>query len=1035
MLSLLYVVFVASGAAGLIYESIWTRYLGLFVGHSAYAQVLVLVIFLGGMSVGALIASRNSERIRRPLLWYAVVELCIGLLGLFFHDAFVVATHWAYDSMFPALGPGLVHSVAKWALAALLILPQSVLLGGTFPLMTAGAIRLKPVDTGRTVALLYFANSLGASAGVLLAGFVLIDISGLPGTLAAAAILNLLVAGAAMFAEVRINAPTIKAALGGTPADARPEPTTPVRSRAAADEDAPIIGVTRYETLRALLLIVAFGTAVSSFVYEIGWIRMLSLVLGSATHSFELMLSAFILGLSWGAYVIRRRAESERSLLTLGWVQVAMGALAVATLPLYVDSFQWMADFMAAFSRAPAGYRAFSISRYAICLAVMVPATFCAGMTLPLITRLLMRGPEGERAIGLVYGVNTLGSIFGVIVASLVLVPLLGLKWMLIAGAALDVGIGVLLLTEEFGATGGWRTNPRRWWPAMATVGFLFLLGATADFDRGVLTSGVFRYGSARRPRVADMVFYSDGRTATVSVRRISGSHGLSLATNGKPDASLGPEWFKPPAVQGPFTHDASTQTLLPLILLAHNPTAAHGAVIGMGSGMSSHTLLLDDSLKSLVTIEIEPEMIRAARSFYPANHLVFDDPRGRSTFAFDDARSFFSARGQRYDLVLSEPSTPWVAGVSGLFTTEFYAHVRRYLAPHGVFGQWLHLTEINDGLVLGVVKAISENFRSYTIYAVGNRDMMIIASMDSVNRAPDWGVFQYPHIAEALKRIYPLTPPLLNALHVADDRTFAPLIAEEVPNSDFYPVLDLGAEKARYTNESANGFVGVVSDRFAIAPILEHRKAGITGETYTPLALVPRLEAMELAARWRDSFWIGAQPMDLASAQRTVLTNQLLHSNTPPIDWHVWAAAVRDADEVRSGGAAGIADTALFVDARRYMNAQDAPAEARATIDFLHGMAVWDFAEASRAADVLIPPGKLGDLWLPADELREGAVLAKLALHDGQGAKQAMFDLANHTTRDRNDVRVQLLDAWVKFATTPRTALRAGRDSNPGDP
>src|SRR5438045_6032491 len=114
MVILLYAVFILSGAAGLIYESIWTRYLGLFVGHSAYAQVLVLVIFLGGMSVGSLAVSRYGERVRRPLLWYAVVELGIGLFGLFFHDLFVASTHWAYASLFPAIGPGAFHSVAKW---------------------------------------------------------------------------------------------------------------------------------------------------------------------------------------------------------------------------------------------------------------------------------------------------------------------------------------------------------------------------------------------------------------------------------------------------------------------------------------------------------------------------------------------------------------------------------------------------------------------------------------------------------------------------------------------------------------------------------------------------------------------------------------------------------------------------------------------------------------------------------------------------------------------------------------------------------
>jgi spermidine synthase len=1005
MLLFLCVVFVLSGAAGLVYESIWTRYLGLFVGHSAYAQVLVLIIFLGGMSAGAMFVGRRSERVRQPLLWYALVELAVGVIGLLFHDVFLWATHAAYDTLFPALGPGSLHTVAKWLIAALLILPQSVLLGATFPLMTTGALRRAPKRAGRTISLLYFANSLGAAGGVLLAGFVLIEVAGLPGTLAAAAMINLVVAGAVLLAARR--------------------------DKGAADEEATTdtkelrvsgANVMQSNGVITLLLAVSFGTAVSSFIYEIGWIRMLSLVLGSATHSFELMLSAFILGLSCGAFAIRTRSDAgAASLRTLGFVQLWMGALAVATLPLYVDSFLWMADFMAAFTRSPAGYRAFSMSRYLICLVVMLPATFCAGMTLPLITRLLMRGKTGERAIGLVYAVNTLGSIVGVTLAALLLLPLLGLKWLLVGGAAIDVALGITLLVWDTGKLGWW-ADRRRWAPAMVVVGLMFVVGARADFNKGVLTSGVFRYGSAMAPKTSDMAFYADGRTATVSVRHILSSRGLSLATNGKPDASLGPEWFRPPMTRGPFTHDASTQMLLPLILLAHAPHAQKAAVIGQGSGMSSHTLLQDPNLKSLVTIEIEPQMIKGSRLFYPANRNVFDDKR--STFALDDARSYFASEGTKYDLILSEPSTPWVAGVSGLFTSEFYAHVKRFIAPKGVFGQWLHLSEINDGLVLSVVRAVAENFPSYTIYSVGNRDILIVATNEATIAPPDWSVFDLAPVADALRRVYPLTRPILEALHMVDGATLAPLVHGGGGNSDFFPTLDLGAERTRYMNEGANGFVGLTSDRFGIAPMLEGRRVGVTGERYTPITYVPRLEAMELAARLRDKQFAGASQQMLAAAERAHAVDGLLADKGPPLDWHVWAGAVREAEETRNGGASGVADSAFFTAVFHYMDAQHAPAEARAAMMFIHGLASWDFAEASKAADVLIPVAVKGDLWMPVDLLREGTAVARIKLGDARGARAALDELAPRTERDVNDVRPQLVSAWVNAAV----ALKAGQ-------
>ena len=211
MILLLTCLFVLSGAAGLIYESIWSRYLGLFVGHSAYAQVIVLVIFLGGMSAGAALAARHSARLREPLLWYAAIEGAVALLGLAFHFVFTSVTAFAYDTIFPAAAGGALLVILKWGLAALLILPQSVLLGATFPLMSAALLRRAArqasdaaldagvatgpaPDSGRVIGILYFANSLGAAAGVLLAGFWLIQFAGLPGTLVAAAVLNLVVA-------------------------------------------------------------------------------------------------------------------------------------------------------------------------------------------------------------------------------------------------------------------------------------------------------------------------------------------------------------------------------------------------------------------------------------------------------------------------------------------------------------------------------------------------------------------------------------------------------------------------------------------------------------------------------------------------------------------------------------------------------------------------------------------------------------------------------------------------------------------------
>src|SRR4051794_9182203 len=287
MIAALYLFFVLSGAAGLIYESIWTRYLGLFVGHDAYAQIIVLIIFLGGMSAGAVAVSRWTTRLKDPLYGYVAVELVVGCIGLVFHDVFRAVTGWTYVAVYPHLGSVWLVTVAKWGIAAALILPQSVLLGMTFPLMSAGVLRLRPGRSGRKLSLLYFSNSLGAAAGVLVAGFYLVELAGLPGTLLVAAMINLSVA-AACICVLMVGRPKAPASLA------------PLPSAVPGDS-----GIQPSFSLERLLLFTSMGTAVASFIYEIDWIRMLALVLGSATHSFELMLSAFILGLAFGAWSIR----------------------------------------------------------------------------------------------------------------------------------------------------------------------------------------------------------------------------------------------------------------------------------------------------------------------------------------------------------------------------------------------------------------------------------------------------------------------------------------------------------------------------------------------------------------------------------------------------------------------------------------------------------------------------------------------------------------------------------------------------------
>jgi predicted membrane-bound spermidine synthase len=1012
MQPLLYVVFILSGAAGLIYESIWSRYLGLFVGHSAYAQIIVLAIFLGGMSLGAILAARRSERVRQPLLWYAAVELIVGLIGFLFHHIYDGVTSLAYDALFPLLPGGATLTVVKWSIAALLILPQSVLLGATFPLMSAGVLRLTPERPGHVLALLYFANSIGAAIGVLFAGFVLVGWVGLPGTLRTAAALNLFVA-LLVFGAVRWREEDRDSAIGHRDSALGHRDST-------SGGDLPATAGSRWpgaESRSSLLLWVSFGTAVASFIYEIAWIRMLSLVLGSATHSFELMLSAFILGLALGALWVHRKADQLRDpIRVLGVVQWVMGVAALATLPLYLRSFDWTAWLLRAVDESTAGYAIFNVVRYAFCLAVMLPATFCAGMTLPLITRTLLSSGAGERAIGLVYGVNTLGSIVGVVLAGLVLMPLFGLKLLLVQGAIVDMALGVVLLRVA-----ARDSKPHRrlaFGAAVAVVALAELAIWGNDFDATRLTSGVFRYGRVSEPGSKSILFYKDGRTATVSVARMRGKT-LVVSTNGKPDASLDSAWQFPSPDAAPRTlgGDLPTQVLLPLMTLAHAPQARTAAVIGQGSGMSSHFLLGSPALRSLVTIEIEPEMIAGSRHFYPANARVFDDPRSR--FVIDDAKSFFASERRRYDLILSEPSNPWVSGVSGLFTTEFYERIRGYLAPDGVFGQWLHLYEIDDRLVLSVLASLHRSFPSYEIFLTSSGDMLIVASTRPVLREPDWSVFQLPLIAADLAPVIPFSPRMLEATRILSRETLAPLLDSwHSPNSDYVPVLDLGGERTRFTRASADGFRSLGDDRFDIIAPFTGRRSEFLDDTRVPVPQIPRMHNLSLGALMRSHFrYVMAQEADSASSvavQRRWLYESGMQSGKTPPDWRVWLNTVLQVDADIHGGTAGVADEIFYYDARQFAERQSAPQEVLAALAFLRSLSVWDWAAASLAADRLLPAAQRGRSWVPVDLLRDGAVVAKLRTGDVSGAKRAFTSLVEYSARETGDFRSSLLWAYI---------------------
>lgn len=778
-------VFVLSGFCGLIYESIWSHYLKLFVGHAAYAQTVVLIVFIGGMALGAVLIGRRAERIRHPLIAYAVVEAAIGAISLVFHGAFVAATEWAYQWLLPATCVPDSPCVAQWAFASLLILPQSILLGTTFPLMTAGVLRIAGDRPGERIALFYFLNSIGAVFGVLASGFVLIPAVGLPGALLTAGLLNLVVALAAYIC-----------------AKGAPRLAITFRTPAPPEHDS--------RRFVALLLLVAGLTGLSSFVYEIVWIRMLSLVIGASTHSFELMLAAFILGLALGGAWVRKRIDAYRDLVvTLGVVQILMGVAAVATFPVYGATFDFLAWLLSGLNRSEGGFLIFTVASHLIALAIMLPATFLAGMTLPLITAMLMRGRQGERAIGFVYSANTLGAIVGVIIAVHFAMPVLGVKGGLILGAAIDVVLGIVLFASKGPAQAvrlaGW---------SVAGVAALVLTASLAGVSPERMASGVYRYGVAEVSQETRVRFHRDGKTATITV--LDSPVARSIRTNGKPDAALAHSPDVP-------TTDEYTMTLTGLLPLVHRPDAKLAAVIGFGSGMSTATLLGSPVLERLDTIEIEPQIVEGARLFGSAVERAYTDPRSR--IIIDDAKSYFARSSLRYDLIVSEPSNPWVSGVASLFTREFYRRVKQQLAEGGVFVQWLQIYEFNDALMATIFRALDAEFGDYVVYAANEGDMIIVAAPRALP-APDPRFTQWPTMRPVLDRFRLGTLPEIASRRLAGRETVRALLPRlgDGENSDYFPIVDHRAPEARFLKTNADVLMRLSASSVPVVEMLERR-------------------------------------------------------------------------------------------------------------------------------------------------------------------------------------------------------------------
>jgi spermidine synthase len=725
--------FFISGAAGLIYQVAWSKTLGLIFGHTAYAVATVLAVFMGGLAAGSAWLGRWSEHTERPIALYGWMEIGVAASGGV-SLAGLAGVRIAYVAAYPhAAGHSAALLAVRFAGAALVLFLPTFLMGGTLPVLVRGLTR-NSAELGTRLARLYWINTAGAVAGTFAAGFLFLPTLGLRETLGVAVGLNLL-AGAFALKLSRHEA-----------AAAPATPTLP-----AGNETLPAPLPSRF---LLICFAVVGGTAMA---YEIGWTRLLATQLGSSTYAFTLMLATFLTGIVIGSAIFERwNRRYVVSPMTFALTQTFTALAALAFLILFPRLITVLPPILHATGES---FRGLALAQFAVSALAMLPAAVVFGFNFPAVT-LLIAGRQsstgaGAAAVGRAYAWNTLGAIVGATATGFWLLPLLGSFRLLAAAAAANLVLAALLSISA---------APRRLL-AFAVNAALLIVVAVIGFsnyfyDPALATFNTVLYWDfydrpltlRENARMVDIVYFADGLNSTISVARTDDY--IALRTNGKVDAS---------------NHDAGTQLLLGhLGALAHPPRRV--LVIGFGSGMTVSALARYPELERVDCVEIEPAVVRAALLLTELNRNVLQDPRVH--VIFDDARNFLFTTRERYDLIVSEPSNPWIAGVATLFTREFYRAAQARLAPGGVFVQWVQAYSLFPEDLRMVLATFLSEFQGVTLWHGDAPDLLLMApsvpTTEVLNRTRT--LFSNPSLHDDFKRLGMDEPAGLFGFYLLDD-------------------------------------------------------------------------------------------------------------------------------------------------------------------------------------------------------------------------------------------------------------------------
>ncbi|MDP9192844.1 MAG: fused MFS/spermidine synthase [Acidobacteriota bacterium] len=763
-----------SGLCALIYQAVWLRQFRLIFGASTLASAAVLAIFMAGLGIGALKLGRLVDRSRNPLAFYGLLEVGVAVSA-----AATPLLLWIVSSGYLAMGGSFAlgsffATIVRLFLTLIVLVVPTVLMGGTLPAVARALERSS--DAGRIgVSILYAANALGAVVGVALSTFYLLERFGNLRTLIAAALFNSLIGMAAIAYSNRLRRPLGKDRRMSDEIDEEADRRDVMPMEAVVPMDIPTEAVAPPRFVYAAAAIVGFAF----FLMELVWYRLLTPLLGGTTYTFGLILAVALAGIGSGSLfwaAIRRR----RATVAAFGVSCAIEAVLLAVPFALGDRLAFVA--LLSRSLGALGFDGYVLSWLGITAIVVFPAAFVAGLQFPLLISLLGEGrTDVGRHVGAAYLWNTAGAIAGSIAGGFGLLPLLTAIG---AWKAAVVLLCLLVIASWMVKIPGHRAAGAGSLAAAAlAIALLFAEGPSAFWRHSPIGAGRLDRITPVRNRLIDLQhtrqrttsWEAEGVESSVSIAH---SDGYAFIVNGKSD--------------GHARLDAGTQVmggLLPAIL---HPNPKTAVVIGLGTGSTAGWLGAVPSIERLDVVEIEPSIVYMAELSTPVNHDVIHNQK--VNIVIGDGREFLLARGQKYDIISSEPSNPYRAGIANLFTTEFYRACQSRLNPGGVFAQFLQAYEVDAPTISTIYATIAGVFPYVETWQTAAGDLLLIASWEPIRH--DWRAIEQKMRSDVfhqgIRNAWGVTSVAgFYARYVAGTNTARRLAGKARPNTDDRPTIE----------------------------------------------------------------------------------------------------------------------------------------------------------------------------------------------------------------------------------------------------